>query len=145
LNTRLRGQAAAVLAHQLFIVLDRRLPAGLGQAQLSDRPEGSSPFLTRPDQNLVGTISSDGGNVDIVVERVDRGRGGLLWLFSSNTLSAIPRLYEENDAIAIEDVIPKFLVAGRTCGNATAVSVHRSVEPAAQPLGWPRAPARAQA
>ena len=113
LNTRLRGNAAADLAHQLSLVLDRRLPAGLGHAQLSDRPEGSSPYLNRPDQNLIGTISSDGGDVDIVVERVDRGKGGMLWLFSSKTLSAVPRLYEETDAIAIEDVIPKFLVQTR--------------------------------
>ena len=38
---------------------------------------------------------------------------GLLWLFSSNTLSAIPRLYEESEAIAIEDVIPEFLAQKR--------------------------------
>jgi MscS family membrane protein len=80
---------------------------------LSDRPEGISQFLTRPDQNLVGTISSDRGNADIVVERVDRGKDGLLWLFSSETLSAVPRLYEENDAIEIETVVPKFLVETR--------------------------------
>src|SRR5271169_2441518 len=38
LNTRLRGKAAAGLAHQLFTVLDRRLPPML--TQLSDKPEG---------------------------------------------------------------------------------------------------------
>jgi MscS family membrane protein len=110
LNTNQRGKAAALLAHQLFIVLDRRLPAGL--AQLSDRPEGMSPFQTQPDRNVIGTISSDGGNVDIIVERVSRRKDGLLWLFSGDTLSAVPRLYEEegSDAIPIEDVIPKFLV-----------------------------------
>src|SRR3954451_23590156 len=41
LNTRQVGDAGAELARQLFVVLDRRLPAGL--AQLSDRPEGGSP------------------------------------------------------------------------------------------------------
>ena len=75
LNTYLRGKAAAVLAHQLSVVLDRRLPTGFGPAQLSDRPDGVSAFLTKPDQNLIGTISSAGGDVDIVIERVDRGRG----------------------------------------------------------------------
>jgi MscS family membrane protein len=109
LNTRLRGQAAAGLAHQLLVVLDRRLPAGLLLAKLSNRPDGSSPSLIAPDQLLIGTISSQGGNVDILVERVDRGRSGLLWLFSSNTLNAVPRLYRESDAITIEKVIPKFL------------------------------------
>ncbi len=113
LNTRLRGKAAADLAHQLSTVLDSRLPAGLGRAQLSDRPEGGSPYLTKPGQNLIGTINSDDGNVDVTVERVDRGRDGVLWLFSRDTLSAVPRLYEENDTIPIKDVLPKFLVATR--------------------------------
>ena len=39
LNTRLRGKAATGLAQQLFVVLDRRLPARLNA--LSDLPEGS--------------------------------------------------------------------------------------------------------
>ena len=110
LNTRLRGKPLAILAQRLFVVLNRRLPAGLGLANLSDSPEGVSPFLTRPDQNLVGTITSDSGNIDIIVERVDRGKEGLIWLFSNDTLTAIPRLHDEIDAFAIEDILPKFLV-----------------------------------
>ncbi len=111
LNTHQLGTPAADLARQLFIVLDRRLPAGL--AQLSDRPEGSSPLQIRSDRNVIGTISSEGETVDIVVERVDRGKDGLLWLFSGDTLKAVPGLYTESSGIPIEDVIPKFLVDTR--------------------------------
>src|SRR4029077_17567109 len=68
LDTRLRGNAAAVLAHQLFTVLDRRLPPRLNQ--LSDKPEGSLSDPLKPNQDLVGTISSGDHNVDIYVERV---------------------------------------------------------------------------
>jgi MscS family membrane protein len=103
----LRGEAAATLAHQLYVVLDRGLPAQL--SQLSDRPEGSLPFPARPDQDLIGTIGGDGG-VDIVVERVDRKGNGSLWLFSSKTLDAVPGLYEEANTIAVENVMPGFLV-----------------------------------
>jgi len=110
LNTRLRGEAAATLAHQLYVVLDRGLPVRL--TQLSNRPEGSLPFPARPDQDLVGTIGGDGG-VDIVVERVDRKGNGSLWLFSSKTLAAVPDLYEEANTIAVENVIPEFLVRTR--------------------------------
>jgi MscS family membrane protein len=60
----------------------------------------------------VGTIG-DGGGVDIVVERVDRKGNGSLWLFSSETLAAVPDLYEEANAIAVENVIPGFLVRTR--------------------------------
>jgi MscS family membrane protein len=110
LNTRLRGEAAATLAHQLYVVLDRRLPGRL--SQLSDRPGGSLRFPATPDQDLVGTIGGDGG-VDIIVERVDRKGNGSLWLFSSKTLAAVPDLYEEANAIAVENVLPGFLVKTR--------------------------------
>jgi len=105
LNTSLRGDAAAVLAHRLFVVLDRRLPTGL--SQLSDRPEGPLAFLNKPDEDLIGTISSDGGKVEIILERVDREKGGSIWLFSSKTLASVPRLYAE---LNTTPVIPAFLV-----------------------------------
>lgn len=114
LNTRLRGERAVDLAHQLFVVLDRRLPARLHA--LSDKPEGSLSDPMKPDQELVGTISGDKGNVDIIVERVDRGKSGHLWLFSSETLDAIPDLYEEVNVISVEKVLPAFLVNDRFAG-----------------------------
>ena len=48
LNTRLQGKNSALLAHQLFIVLNRRLPPRLNQ--ISDQPEGSNRSAT-PDRN----------------------------------------------------------------------------------------------
>jgi len=111
LNTRLHGKAAATLAHQLSVVLDRRLPARLNQ--LSDRPEGSMAYQAEPNLDLVGTIDSASGDVDIVVERVDRGKAGSLWLFSAKTLDSIPDLYNEANTVSIENVIPAFLVDTR--------------------------------
>lgn len=113
LNTRLRGKAAAELAHQLFVVLDRRLPARLHA--ITDKPEGSTADPLRPNQELVGTISSNSGNVDITLERVVRGRGetGSIWLFSSDTLDSIPDLYEEVNVISVEKILPAFLVNNR--------------------------------
>ena len=104
LNTRLRGQAAANLAHQLFVVLDRRLPARLHA--LSDKPEGSVSNTMKLDQELVGTIAEENGNVDITLERVNRGNGepGTIWLFSSDTLDAIPALYKEVDVVSVEKI-----------------------------------------
>ena len=113
LNTRLRGKAAADLAHELSVVLDRRLPARL--TQLSDQPEGSPSDPLNP-QELVGTISSDDGNVDITVERVDRGKSGQLWLFSNKTLDATADLYREVNVVSVNDVLPEFLVKTRFAG-----------------------------
>jgi MscS family membrane protein len=114
LNTRLKGKAAAVLARQLFTVLDRGLPPRLHH--LSDQPEGSLSTLPKPNQELVGTISGDNGNVDILLERVDRENSGSLWLFSSKTLAAIPDLYEEINAVSVDNVLPDFLVNTRFAG-----------------------------
>jgi MscS family membrane protein len=115
LNTRLRGKAAEELAHELFVVLDRRLPARLHA--LSDKPEGSLSDPMKPDREVVGTISGNNGNVDIIVERVDLGAGHI-WLFSSETLDAIPDLYEEVNVISVEKVLPAFLVNNRFAGVA---------------------------
>jgi len=111
LNTRLRGQPAAELARQLYEVLNRRLPARLNE--LSDRPEGSLPFPAEPNIDLVGTISSDSGNVDILIERVDRKKAGFFWLFSRKTLDTIPELYAEVDTPSVENGFIKFLVETR--------------------------------
>jgi len=112
LNTRARGKSAAELAHQLFVVLDRRLPVRLNQ--ISDKPEGS--LSVGLNQDLVGTITTANGKLDIIVERVDRGKSGLIWLFSSKTLESIPDVYEEVNAVSVHDVLPGFLVNTRVGG-----------------------------
>jgi MscS family membrane protein len=111
LNTPLRGDRAEALARQLAVVLDRRLPARLNQ--LSDKPEGSVLDPLNPDRDLVGTISTANGDIDISVERVDRGKAGLVWLFSSETIDAIPAIFEELNTAGVETFLPKFLVTTR--------------------------------
>ena len=111
LNTPLRGADAEALAQQLAVVLDRRLPARLNQ--LSDKPEGSLPDPLKPDEDLVGTISTANGDLDILVERVDRGKVGRVWLFSRNTLQSIPDVFEELGAPAVEKILPEFLIKTR--------------------------------
>jgi MscS family membrane protein len=103
LNTPLRGQAAESLAWQLFTVMDRRLPPRL--QDLSDSPEGSLSDL-RADEDVVGTISSAQGNVEVMVERVSRDKSVSLWLFSRETLDRIPALYEEINVKSIDSVLP---------------------------------------
>jgi MscS family membrane protein len=112
LNTSLRGAPAQNLARQLATVLDRRLPARLNQ--LSDKPEGALPDLLKPNEDLVGTISTtEEGDLDISLERVDRGKGGRVWLFSNKTLASIPEAFEELTAPAVDKVLPPWLVNTR--------------------------------
>ena len=107
LNTRLKSDKAAELARELFVVLNRKLPANLNQ--LSNRPEGSLADPLQPNLELVGSIPSDDGNVDILLERIDRGANGSVWLFSRRTLDSIPDLYKEVNTAPIENVLPEFL------------------------------------
>jgi len=113
LNTPLRGPEAADLARQLAIVLDRRLPARLNS--LSEEPEGSIPDPLKPDEDLVGTITTAQGDLDIFVERVDRGKLGKTWLFSRKTLQAIPDVFPEISmpTLEVEKILPEFLVNRR--------------------------------
>ncbi|PYR40588.1 MAG: hypothetical protein DMF93_10670 [Acidobacteria bacterium] len=114
LNTDRRDEAAAELAQQLYVVLDSRLPARLNT--LSDRPEGSIANPLKPDQDVVGTISAEAGPLDVVVERVDRGKNGRVWLFSRRTLKAIPEVYDEIHLVAAENYLPAFLTRPRIAG-----------------------------
>lgn len=108
LDTPLRGPDAEELAHQLAVVLDARLPARLNE--VSDKPEGSIPNPLNPDEDLVGTISTATGDLEILVERVDRGKVGRVWLFSRKTLHSIPEVYAELNARPIEKILPNFLL-----------------------------------
>lgn len=114
LNTPLRGKAAEDLARQLAMVLNRRLPARL--TELSDKPEGSLPDPLRPDEDLVGTINTAQGDLDILLERVDRGKSGKVWLFSRKTLNSIPDVFQELSTPPIEKYLPEFLVRTRLAG-----------------------------
>jgi MscS family membrane protein len=114
LNTPLRGEDAQVLARQLAAVLNQRLPARLNL--ISDKPEGSVPDPLKPDEDIVGTIETADGELDIVVERVDRGRLGKVWLFSGKTLSSIPKVFQELNTPAAEEFLPEFIVKTRVAG-----------------------------
>jgi MscS family membrane protein len=115
LDTPLKGAAAEELAQQLFTVLDRRLPTRL--LELSDSPEGSLSTL-KPGQDLIGTISSAQGNVDILVQRLAYSKAGALWLFSRGTLDQIPALFAEVNQIPVDTVLTPFLLKTRIGGVA---------------------------
>lgn len=106
LNARDGAKTTANLAAELFVVLNRRLPARLNE--ISDRPEGTATSLLRPDLYLVGTVN--GTSLDVTLERIDKKDTGPIWLFSRTTLEAIPEIYEETHQVSIEDVFPAALV-----------------------------------
>ena len=111
LNTGLSGRAAADLAQQLYVVLNSRLPVRVNV--LSERPEGSLVNPLKPDQDIVGAINTSGGPLELVLERVDAGRGARVWLFSRPTLQAIPRVFKEINLPTIDRYLPSLLTQER--------------------------------
>lgn len=107
LNTALRGQALADLTNQLYVVLNGRLPVRLNV--LSDRPEGSLANPLAPDRDVVGTIPTSRGQLDIALERVNVRNAGRVWLFARTTLDAIPDVYREVDLVQVDRFLPRFL------------------------------------
>lgn len=111
LNTRKHGEEAATLAEELFTILDRYLPPKLNK--LSDASEGSLTYPDDPNRDLVGSVSIDGEDLDILVDRIDRGKAGSIWLFSSKTLTSVPEFYESISTVRPETLIPEVLVVTR--------------------------------
>jgi MscS family membrane protein len=114
LDTTQKGQAARDLARQLFVVLDRRLPARL--ADLSNEPEGSRANPLRPELDVIGTIETENGHLEIVVEHMHRGTEPPYWVFSRQTLAAIPEVYSEIDLIPSDRYLPGFMTRPRVGG-----------------------------
>jgi MscS family membrane protein len=111
LNSGLSGTAATELAQQLYVVLNSRLPVRVNV--LSDRPEGSLVNPLKPDQDIVGTINTSSGPLDLIVERIDVGGPERVWLFSRVTLQEIPRVYKEINLVTIDRFLPSFLTGQR--------------------------------
>jgi MscS family membrane protein len=111
LDTASSKPGAEELAHQLFVVLDARLQARL--TLISDAPEGSRANPLEPDRELVGTIPTAGGDVQVYVDRVQRGKNPPVWLFSRASLAEIPSVYEEIATTPVNRFLPEFLIDAR--------------------------------
>jgi MscS family membrane protein len=77
--------------------------------RLSTRPEGSPEFGTF-DQQTIGIFSNGDADVAVVLFRVGDPSSGKVWLFSSETLSKVPELYDNLEAHQVESKLPQSLV-----------------------------------
>ena len=109
LDSRLSPPDRQELARKLGVVLDRKLLA----RQLSNRPDGDLQDGLPTDRDRIGLVESVPGNVDVFVDRVQRGKNDPIWLFSSDTLQRIPQLYEEVQPPWIEQYLPEPLLTVR--------------------------------
>jgi MscS family membrane protein len=108
LDSRAKANDAALLAKQLFVVIDMRLPAKVGGVSNDPRGSMSDPLDSR--RELLGSVVTDTASVDIYLERVDRPNSPSIWLFSRQTLSDIPDVYDDLTSVSVESRVPGFLL-----------------------------------
>ena len=97
------GEDLLELTSELSVVLDQGLPANLDG--LSDKPEGNLNDKLPRKQGVGGVIDTNGGPLDVVLDRVRRGTQ-LVWLFSPDTLKEIPAVYDEFNSAWMSAYIP---------------------------------------
>jgi len=95
------------LARKLKVLMDRAFVGSL--RRLSTRPEGN-PDNGVIDQQTIGTFSIGDSDVPVVLIRVTDANSGKIWLFSAETLSKVPDLYDNLQAHQVENKLPRSLV-----------------------------------
>ena len=93
------------LARQFKIALDRSLWIDLDL--LSTDPKGLSDDGLPSYRDLLGQIKTPEMTIDILLQRVPRDDGVLIWKFSNRTVAEIPRLYERFGYGPFEETLSK--------------------------------------
>src|SRR5215472_12306481 len=83
---------------------------------ISDSPEGSNQYGVPQDHERIGVFRLHGKETDVDLVRVSNLANGDIWLFSSQTLAAVPDLYNQIEESRLESALPRFLVAEQVFG-----------------------------
>jgi MscS family membrane protein len=110
LDSTLEPRKRQELARELGIVLDRKLIAT--PASLLDNADDRGDSLTS-NRARVGFVDTAAGNIEVVLNRVQRGPDAAIWLFSSDILQKIPAAYAEVEPLPIEAYVPAPLRTAR--------------------------------
>jgi MscS family membrane protein len=102
------------LASQLKVLMDRAFVGSL--RRLSTRPEGNPEDSGVGDRQTIGAFASGDTDVPVVLVRVADPNSGKVWLFSAETLSRVPELYDNLRAHKIENKLPQVLVGSLFLG-----------------------------
>jgi MscS family membrane protein len=104
------------LARHLRVVLDNTLL--IDPDVLSDDPEGARDDGLPARRDLLGRIATNHGPLSLLLERVPRNDGVLIWKFAQSTVARIPDLYREFGYGPVGEVLPPVLVERRPLGIA---------------------------
>lgn len=111
-----RARKGDQLVHQLHDLMDSAFVGRVGV--VSDRPEGSAQYGIPQDHERIGVFRLHGNEINVDLVRVSDPADGGIWLFSSQTLAAVPDLYSQIEDGKFESALPRFLVAEQIFGIA---------------------------
>jgi len=114
---RERSANGTDLARKLKVVLDRTLWVDMDS--LSDDPRGHREDGLPADTDLVGQVPLGKKSVDILLQRVPRKDGVLIWKVSSKTVREIPRLYDQHGLQPVAEFLSENLPQFRFLGLQT--------------------------
>jgi MscS family membrane protein len=100
-------------ASKLKVLMDRAYVGRL--SRISDNPEGN-PDNGLVDQQTVGVFSIADTDVPVVLVRITDPNSGKIWLFSAETLSKVPELFDNVEAHQVESRLPQSLVKNTFLG-----------------------------
>jgi MscS family membrane protein len=103
-----RQSQAADLASKLKVLMDRAYVGSL--RHISQRPDGSPESGDSETQTIGAFVSNGEADVPVVLVRVSDPSAGKIWLFSYQTLSKVPELYDNLQVHQIENKLPPSLV-----------------------------------
>ncbi len=107
LDAATRASGGPGLAKKLEAILNS--DASFNVLNLSRNPEGDLSDNPDPNREHVATIAQNGHNLSIELERVSIKDSPQVWLFSPDTVAALPNLYVATIPSAIEKYLPPFL------------------------------------
>lgn len=107
LDTRLPENQAEDLAKQLKAVLDASLSTSI--EGLSKEESGNLRDNLRTTREKIGVVRTSVGDLDILLDHVQRGQGPGIWLFSADTLAQIPNIYAHLETHDFARFLPETL------------------------------------
>ena len=111
LDTKLPLKRAEQLAVELQFVMDRGLSENLNN--LSREPDGDPGDGLRPNRERVGIVKTASETLDIQLEKLQRGDEPPVWLFSSDTLRRVQKVYDQLDVPFTDRFLPSVLTQKR--------------------------------
>jgi MscS family membrane protein len=107
MSTAHRQNQGSDLADKLKFLMDHTFVGSL--RRLSTNPDGDQDY-GGPDQQTIGNFANGEADVPVVLVRITDPNYGKIWLFSSDTLSKVPELYDNVEAHQVESRLPQSLV-----------------------------------